>query len=189
MVLGGMLLVIAGCTYEAAVRSLPVAERSEFRAYRKMMTPGQVQTYLAKTTPTERQAYLRDIGLAQRFEALDEHDRNAVLAGQIRLDVSAEALCFIWGEPYYWEGYRSSFAATPLACPLKPPEPYAGEGRRNSYARWFYRGSSFSLASTGDQLRNLGSQVVVELVDGRVTGWNDFIPSTNDNKSECDGCD
>jgi hypothetical protein len=80
MVLGGMLLVMAGCTYEAAVRSLPIAERSEFRAYRKMMTPSQVQTYLAKTTPAERQAYLRDIGLAQRFEALDEHDRSAGLA-------------------------------------------------------------------------------------------------------------
>jgi hypothetical protein len=185
MVLGGMLLlVMAGCTYEAAVRSLPVAERSEFRAYRKMMTPSQVQTYLAKTTPAERQAYLRDIGLAQRFEALDEHDRSAVLAGQIRLDVSAEALCFIWGEPSYWEGFRSSSAATPLACPRTPPGPYSGEERRNSYARWFYRGSSFSLASTGNQSRELGSQVVVELVDGRVTGWNDFIPSTNDDKSE-----
>jgi hypothetical protein len=165
MVLGGLLLVMAGCTYEAAVRSLPVAERSEFWAYRKLMTPGQVRKYLARTTPAERQAYLRDIGLTQRFEALDEYDRHAVLAGQIKPGVSAEALYFIWGEPYY------------------------GEGRRNHYERWFYRGSSLALASTGDQPYNLGSQVMVDLVDGRVTGWNDFIPSTSDDPGDCVGCD
>ena len=165
MMLGSMLLVMAGCTYEAAVRSLPVAERVEFRAYRKAMTPGQVRRYLARTTTAERQAYLREIGLIQRFEALDTSDQSAVLAGQIKPGVSAEALYFIWGEPYY------------------------EEGRRNHYERWFYRGSSFSLASTGDQPRNLGSQVMVDLVDGRVTGWNDFIPSTSDDEGGCDDCD
>jgi hypothetical protein len=151
-----LLVVLTGCTYQAAVNSLPVAERSEFRAYSKVMTPGQVRAYLAKMTPAERQAYLRDIGIIQRFQALDADDQRAVLAGQVKPGVSADALYFIWGEPYYWEG------------------------RRGHYERWFYRGSSFSLASTGDQHRNLGSQVEVYLVDGRVTAWNDVIPSTND---------
>ena len=152
----GVLLVIGvactGCTY-AALRNLSPDEQAEFHTYRKMMTTAQEHTYLAKRTPTERTAYLRDIGLVQRFQALDPLDRDAVLGGVPRRGMSAEALLFLWGEPYST----------------------AGDAKR--YAHWFYLGSSFALAYSGNQYTSAGNRVDVYLVDNHVVGWVDYAPS------------
>ena len=78
-VLLGTLTVLTGCTYDAAVQRLSLAEQSEFHTYSKVMTPSQVRTYLAKATAAERTAYLSQVGLAQRFQGLDPTDRDIVL--------------------------------------------------------------------------------------------------------------
>jgi hypothetical protein len=67
--------------------------------------------------------------------------------------MSAEALLFLWGSPYYT----------------------AGDARR--YAHWYYLGSSFDLAAYGNQYSNFGNRVDVYLVDGYVVGWVDYAPS------------
>ena len=117
------------------------------------MTPSQERTYLARATAAERTAYLREIGLVQRFQALDPLDREAVLGGGPRVGMSAEALLFLWGEPYYT----------------------AGDASR--YAHWYYLGSSFDLASYGNQYSKFGSRVNVYLVAGKIVGWVDYAPS------------
>src|SRR5262249_56853764 len=114
------------CIY-AAIKRLSLEEQAEFHIYQKVMTPSQERTYLAKTTAAERTAYLREIGLAQRFQALDPIDREAVLQGVPRVGMSAEALLFLWGIPYY----------------------KSGDVRRD--AHWYYQGSSFDLASSGNR--------------------------------------
>src|SRR2546427_9268654 len=81
----GTLLVLIGCTYDAAVQRLSLAEQSEFYTYRKIMTTAQEHTYLAKATAAERTAYLSEIGLAQRFQALDPLERDAVKSGWPRV--------------------------------------------------------------------------------------------------------
>jgi hypothetical protein len=151
----GVLLVISvactGCTY-AAVRNLSPHERAEFHTYRKVMTTAQEHTYLAKPTAAARTAYLREIGLVQRFQALDPLDRDAVLGGVPRQGMSAEALLFLWGAPYST----------------------AGDAKR--YAHWFYRGSSFALAGYDHQYTSAGNRVDVYLVDNHVVGWVDYAP-------------
>src|SRR4030095_15341125 len=77
-VLMGTMVVLTGCTYDAAIQRLSLAEQSEFYTYRHVMTPAQERTYLAKATAAERTAYLSEIGLAQRFQALDPQDRATV---------------------------------------------------------------------------------------------------------------
>jgi hypothetical protein len=67
--------------------------------------------------------------------------------------MSAEALLFLWGEPYYT----------------------AGDARR--YAHWYYLGSSFDLAAYGNQYTGSGTRVDVYLVAGKVVGWVDYAPS------------
>jgi hypothetical protein len=152
------IMLIVGCAYQEAIRNLTPTEQQEFRAYSKVMTAKQVRTYLARETAATRAAYLNEIGMTQRFQALTAQDRESVLAGYIRKSMSAEALHFLWGEPY------------------------KTKGRPGHYENWFYRGSSVSLAETGDQHHNLGNQVRVLLVDGRVDDWADFVTSTiNDN--------
>jgi hypothetical protein len=151
VVLMGSIMTLSGCTY-AAVQRLSLDEQAEFHIYQKVMTPSQERTYLAKATAAERTAYLSEIGLAQRFQALDPLDREAVMSGMPRVGMSAEALLFLWGEPYYTSGDASR------------------------YAHWYYLGSSLGLANYGNQYYYSGNRVDVYLVAGQVTGWVDYIP-------------
>ena len=151
VVLMGSLMTLSGCTY-AAIQRLSLDEQAEFHTYRKVMTASQERAYLAKATAAERTAYLREIGLVQRFQALDPFDREAVRGGVPRVGMSAEALLFLWGTPYYT----------------------AGDARR--YAHWYYLGSSFDLAAYGNQYTKFGTRVDVYLVDGKVVGWVDYAP-------------
>jgi hypothetical protein len=96
----GAMVVLAGCTYDAAIRQLSLAEQSEFYTYKQVMTTAQERTNLTKATAAERTAYLSEIGLAQRFQTLDPLDREAVQNGYPRVGMSAEALRFVWGDPY-----------------------------------------------------------------------------------------
>ena len=148
----GLIVALTGCTY-AAIQRLSPAEQAEFHIYRKVMTASQERAYLSKASAAERTAYLRQIGLAQRFQALDPQDREAIWGGVPRVGMSAEALLFLWGSPYYT----------------------AGDARR--YAHWYYLGSSFGLATYGNQYHDSNNRVDVYLVDGRVVGWVDYTPS------------
>ena len=149
----GLLLVVwavgTSCTSDAALRRLSPPEQAEFFLYRKAMTGTQEHAYLAKPTAAERTAYLAEIGLAQRFQALDAFDQAAIRSGWPRPGMSAEALVFVWGEP----------SST------------AGDARRS--AHWYYLGSSMDLGARGNQYRKEGNYVDVYLVEGRVRGWVD----------------
>jgi hypothetical protein len=146
-----MLVALTSCTYSALQR-LPLEEQAQLALYRKVMTPAQVRTYLAKGNAAERTAYLHASGLVQRFEALDPLDRDAVRNGFPRVGMSAEALRFVWGDPY------------------------DTAGDANRYAHWRYLGSSLDLAAYGNQYRHFGNRVDVYLVDGHIVGWVDYIP-------------
>ena len=74
----GSIITLSGCTY-AAIQKLSLDEQAEFHIYQKVMTPSQERAYLAKATTAERTAYLSEIGLAQRLQALDPLDREAVM--------------------------------------------------------------------------------------------------------------
>ena len=118
-VLLGALVGLTACTYDAAVRQLSPAEQAEFYLYHHRMPGSQAHAYLAKASTAERTAYLRELGVVQRFQALDPLDQEAVQHGWPRVGMSAEALLFVWGEPY------------------------ATNGDARRYAHWHYLGSSF----------------------------------------------
>jgi hypothetical protein len=96
-----LLVGLTACSYDAAVRRLSPAEQSEWSLYRHRLTAMQEWTYLAKASAAERTAYLRALGFPQRFAALDPLDQQVVRSGWPREGMSAEALLFVWGEPYY----------------------------------------------------------------------------------------
>src|SRR5262249_49653394 len=99
VVLLGSLMTLGGCT-SAAIHRLSLDEQAEFYTYRKVMTPAQERAYLAQATAAARTAYLREIGVVQRFQALDPWDRDVVLGGVPRPGMRADALQFLWGIPY-----------------------------------------------------------------------------------------
>ena len=137
------LIVAAVCVYLIGFRFY-----SRFIALRVMELDNE------RATPAEREAFLQKIGVIRRFQALDPADRAAVLHGIPQVGMSAEALLFLWGDPYST----------------------AGDARR--YAHWYYLGSSFSMAASGNQYRDFGNRVDVYLVKGHVTGWVDYTPAT-----------
>jgi hypothetical protein len=159
----GIILALTGCAYDAAVRQLSLAEQAEFYLYKKVMTPAQARAYLARASATERTAYLRETGLAQRFEALEPLDRAAVQSGFPRVGMSTDALLFVWGEPYYT----------------------AGEAQRA--AHWHYVGSSLALGASGNQYSNSGNRVDVYIVAGKIVGWVDYALSTEEQGDDWGG--
>jgi len=140
--------VLAGCTSDAALQRLSPAEQAEVALYRQVMTPGQVRTYVAQP-PAARTAYLQELGLVQRFQALSPLDQEAIWSGAPSVGMSADALRFLWGEPYYT----------------------AGDARR--YAHWYYLGSSLTRSPSGYHPWEVGQRVDVYLVAGQVVGWVD----------------
>lgn len=158
----GILVMLSGCVYYQA-KNLPPDAQAEFRIYRKVMNAPQMRAYLSQETAAARAAYLEEIGLAQRFAALDEQDREAVQAGHIRKGMSAEALRFLWGRPT-----RTS-------------------GRTGHYEHWYYYGPVPTLAARGSQPQDAGTLVDVYLVDGRVQWWLETVPP--DTESDDDSGD
>lgn len=154
--IAGAIVIVTGCAYQAALQQLTPEEQTTFRAHSKMMTATQAYTYLRKTTAAERAAYLEEIGTAQRFQALTPQDRETVLAGFPRVGMSADAMRFLWGEPYYTKGYTGH------------------------YEYWYYLGSAMSLAESGNIPTEAGTIVVVDLVDGKVEGWLETTPTNVD---------
>lgn len=151
--LASLLLTSAGCAYQAALQRLPPDERSAFRAYNKLMTSAQARTYLAQETAAARAAYLNNIGIAPRFQALDPLDQEAVMAGFIRKNMSADALRFLWGYPYYTRGHTGH------------------------YEYWHYLGSSFALADRRNSYTEAGTVVIVYLIDDKVDWWLETTPT------------
>jgi len=140
------IVVLTSYAPGATHPGLGPAEETEFHTYLKVMTAAQARAYLAKANAAVRTAYLRTLGLVQRFEALDSQDREAILTGrQPRVGMSAEALRFLWGEPEYTTGLPAQSA------------------------HWYYRGSSFTLADRGNDSGSMLTDVY--LTDGRVAGW------------------
>jgi hypothetical protein len=148
----GLIMMLTGCASHARGRQLSPAEQAEFAIYRKVMTPEQTRTYLAKATAAEGTAYLQESGLAQRFQALDPHDREAVQHGFVRRGMSAEALRFVWGEPATRQG----------------------DVRRA--AQWHYVGSLHTLTAYGNQYSDTSHGVDVYLADDKVVTWSETVP-------------
>src|SRR5262249_52732855 len=128
------------------------AEQAEFALYRHVMTAGQVRTYVAQPTAAARTAYLQELGLVQRFQTLAPLDQEAIRSGTPRVGMSADALRFLWGEPYTT----------------------AGDAHR--YARGQYLGSSLNRSASGYHPWDFGNRVEVYLVGGKVEGWVDMPP-------------
>jgi len=161
----GFMVVLAlftGCAYDRAVNNLSPDERVAFQAYRKAMYGSQTRTYLSKPSEAERLAYLREIGVQQRFEALGAQDRESVLNGFIRNGMSADALHFLWGMPEYTSG------AT-------------GE-----WEYWLYQGFASDLFEAGNRYGEGSAQVRVFLVNNQVEWWSEEVPEGDDDPSDHD---
>jgi hypothetical protein len=151
------LVVITACVSPYAGVHLLDAERGQYRAYTHLMTNRQLRTYLKLPTASERSAYARQVGAAQKLDALPTAERTAVLNGQPFKGMSAEALRMLWGDPGWEKGPKQD-------------------------EHWFYYGDYFSLAEPGSYFSPKNTIMEVALMDGKVTWWQERLPSFERNR-------
>ena len=80
MIIIALVLHTACSSYN--YQHLPTVEQELYRAYSQVMSHRQRRTFLALSTTAEREAFAKEIGVAQRFDALSPEEQQAVLYGQ-----------------------------------------------------------------------------------------------------------
>lgn len=95
-----LALTLAGCGYKANVKNLTDAEFDHYYALRVFMEEEQIKTYLKKETEEERTAYLKELGLWDRFYNLPEFRRAEIVRGDVTKGWEQSWVLMSWGHPY-----------------------------------------------------------------------------------------
>jgi hypothetical protein len=81
------MVVLAGCTHDAAIQRAFLAEQAEFALYHHVSDRQATSTRTWRSPPpSQRMAYLQELGLVQRFQALDPLDQEAIRAASSGLN-------------------------------------------------------------------------------------------------------
>lgn len=94
------LVVVAGCSVERKVKKFDDAELAHYSALRTYMSEEDRVTYLKLKTPEERDQWLKDQGLWDRFYQYEEHIRKAIAEGAVQTGWSKDMVLMSWGAPY-----------------------------------------------------------------------------------------
>jgi hypothetical protein len=92
----GLLFLLMG----AKLGRLSDAEREHWRALRIFMSDAEQKAWLKNKTEEERNTWLQDKGLWDRFYGLDPSVRDQVLAGDVRLGWPRDRVYMAWGAPF-----------------------------------------------------------------------------------------
>lgn len=98
----GLILVVllAGCGYKHNVKNLSDAEFDHYYALRVFMDDGQIKTYLKNKTEDERDAYLKELGLWDRFYQYNDTIRQRIVQGEVAVGWTRDEVLMAWGHPY-----------------------------------------------------------------------------------------
>jgi hypothetical protein len=95
-----VLLVSLAVLTAGKFQKLEPVEQDHFRALQVFMDKDQVKAFYKGKTPEERNAWLREQGLWDRFYQYDEADRQRMVAGDVQLGDDLDQLVMAWGAPY-----------------------------------------------------------------------------------------
>jgi hypothetical protein len=144
--------LLSSCLTQPPASTWPAAEQRLYHIYQHVMKPQQLRTYASLPTAEQRAIFARQVGAAQRLDALPANERQAVLSGHPFEGMSREALYLLWGEPYWREG------------------PAADE-------RWWYFGDYVTLAENGNRPSDRNTVMEVLIENGKVKWWQERLPS------------
>ena len=93
-------VLMSGCGYKHLAKRLDPYEADHYEALRVFMEPEeQKKEYLKLKTPAERDAYLKEKGLWDRFYSIDEEKRQQILQREVKVGWNKEELLMAWGKP------------------------------------------------------------------------------------------
>ena len=93
----GSLLLSAGCN---PIRRLSDGEWDHYRALRVYMTEVETKSFLRIKTEEERNAYLQELGLWDRFYQYPQDVRELILSGEVARGWTKDKLLMAWGKPH-----------------------------------------------------------------------------------------
>ena len=94
-----MLAMLAGGG-ERKVKNLSNTEFNHYYALRVYMDDDQRKTYLKLKTEEERNAYLKELELWDRFYDYEPHIRELIIDGEVQSGWTKDMLYMAWGSPY-----------------------------------------------------------------------------------------
>lgn len=94
------LSLSAHAGWESKVKKLDDQEFDHYYALRSYMNEDQKKTYLKMKTREERDQYLKDLGLWDRFYQYDEAEREQIIRGKVELGWTKDKLEMAWGVPF-----------------------------------------------------------------------------------------
>lgn len=95
----GTATLATGC-WEKRVKHLSAVEFDHYYALRPFMNEGQKKTYLKLKTEEERNAYLKELGLWDRFYKYDPDVRDQIVAGDVQVGWTKDMVLMAWGAPF-----------------------------------------------------------------------------------------
>ncbi len=112
-------VLMSGCGYKHLIKRLESYEADHYEALRVFMPEEERKSYLKLKTTEERDAYLKERGLWDRFYNVDEERRKQILLREVKVGWNKEELLMAWGLPI-----------------KKQIEP---QSRRTRSERWIYK--------------------------------------------------
>ena len=95
----GVMLFASGCTGKQMKR-LSDAEFDHFYALRPYMDEDSKKEFLKLKTEEERNQYLKDANLWDRFYQYDQATRDEIVAGGVEVGWTKDKVLMAWGAPY-----------------------------------------------------------------------------------------
>jgi hypothetical protein len=92
--------VLATASWKDKVKHLTDTEFDHYYALRVYMDDEQMKKFLKMKTVDERDAYLKELGLWERFYKYDEHIRQKIIDGEVQTGWTIDMLYMSWGAPY-----------------------------------------------------------------------------------------
>ena len=99
-VVGIMGLGLGGCGTAAKMKRLSAVEQDHFQALRVWMEDDQEKAFLKLKTEAERDQYLKEIKVWERFYQYSESERKAILGGDVKPGFKQDQVYMAWGEPH-----------------------------------------------------------------------------------------
>ncbi len=98
--IGVLLLaaVLAGCG--GKTKKLSAVERDHYYALKVWMSPTQDKAYFKYKTEEERNAFLKEAGLWDRFYKYPPEVRELIAAGEVKVGWMEDQMFMAWGQPH-----------------------------------------------------------------------------------------
>lgn len=87
-------------TAGAKIDRLEAYERDHYTALKVFMTDKERKEFLKKKTPEDRDQWLKEKRLWDRFYQYDEARREAIVKGDVQIGFTYDQLLMAWGKPF-----------------------------------------------------------------------------------------